>query len=440
MKKRYHIVYIAVFIQALCSCNKNSGELSFQAKDAAYPVNAMTTVMVHDITNPPLASRFFAYAAIAGYEVVSQNNTSLINLKTVLAEYPLIPKPAIQNYSYQAAAVFAIFEVASRMQPSGYLLDSVTNEFSSYLLEQNFKQIVIDSSIKYAKIIADSILNYSKKDGYRAISNYKRYTPLWDEAHWKPTPPANMAALEPYFGTVRKFYIDSTDNYYTFLPVEYSKEKESGFYKLMNSVYTASRELTEEQKRIASFWDCNPFAMLDNGHLQIGIKKISPGAHWMGIAANAAISNKLSFDSTILMNMQLATSMMDAFITCWDLKYKINRVRPETVIRKIIDNKWQPLLQSPPFPEYPSGHSTISSCSAEILSHFFGDNFSFSDSVELKYGLPVRNFSSFRQAAKEAGISRYYGGIHFMDAVENGATVGVQIGKRILRNFQNKKL
>jgi hypothetical protein len=129
----------------------------------------------------------------------------------------------------------------------------------------------------------------------------------------------------------------------------------------------------------------------------------------------------------------VAVSLMDGFISCWDEKFRSNRIRPETAIRKYMDTSWKPFLQTPPFPEYLSGHSTISSASAVVLTHYFGDNFSYSDTVEVRYGLPARKFDSFHQAAIEAGISRFYGGIHFMDGIDNGRTQGLQVGEWILQ-------
>jgi hypothetical protein len=122
---------------------------------------------------------------------------------------------------------------------------------------------------------------------------------------------------------------------------------------------------------------------------------------------------------------------MDAFISCWDEKYRSNRIRPETYINRYIDITWQPILQTPPFPEYTSGHSVISTASAEVLTYLLGDNFSFTDNSEEMFELTPRIFTSFRKAAEEAAVSRLYGGIHFRDAIEQGQMEGKAIGKFI---------
>ena len=176
--------------------------------------------------------------------------------------------------------------------------------------------------------------------------------------------------------------------------------------------------------------------MQDGGHLQYGFKKISPGAHWLGIAGIACLNANKGFEETMQIYTSVSIGLMDAFICCWDEKYRSNRVRPETAIRKYIDPQWAPLLQTPPFPEYLSGHSVISNASAAILTHYFGNNFSYSDSVEVAYGLPSRAFQSFQQAAAEAAISRFYGGIHFMDAITNGQQQGTKVGAWVLQKIK----
>jgi hypothetical protein len=132
--------------------------------------------------------------------------------------------------------------------------------------------------------------------------------------------------------------------------------------------------------------------------------------------------------------------MADAFIACWSEKYRYNRVRPVTAIQRLIDHNWSPLLQTPPFPEYTSGHSVISTTASTILSYFFGDKFSFTDDTEKEFGLPARKFGSFVQASQEAALSRLYGGIHFRDAIENGMKEGEQIGKFVIAFIANGQM
>lgn len=404
-------------------------------REANSVINTMTDIMVHDISNPPLASRFYSYACLAGYEVVSQNNSLFKSMHHVLKDYPAIEKPNILNYSYRIAAVFSMLETARALQPSGKRIDSLGVYLSDYLIKNGITKDVLDSSIAYGKSISNEILKYANADGYNLISSLKRYSPIGEKGSWYPTPPLYLNAVEPFFNTVRTFYLDSSSQFRPKAPVDFSELKNANFFYLMREVYEASKTLNESQRHDASFWDCNPFAVLDKGHLQFGIKKITPGAHWMGIGGIACREANLSFDSTLQVYTLLATTLMDAFNSCWDEKYRSNRVRPETVIRQYIDSTWQPFLQTPPFPEYPSGHSVISNASAEILDHFFGSSFEYIDSVERDFGLADRKYSSFNEAASEAAKSRFYGGIHFMDAITEGEKAGREIGKYVLKKY-----
>ena len=408
-------------------------------KDISHVITRMTEVMIHDVTNPPLAARFFSYACLAGYETTAQNDSSIKTMHGVLNGFPDIRKPdSVNGYSFQLAAVLAMLETAKKMQPSGkLLLGEYEDNFLDSCKRMGYPDEVISSSKKYALAVSKQILAYAKADGYNKISNLPRYTPLDKDGYWYPTPPAYIAAVEPYFKTVRPFTLDSSSQFKPVPPVTYSADKQSVFYRqfLLNN-YQENPASPEEHRIIAGFWDCNPFAVQDDGHMAVGLKKISPGAHWLGIAGIACEKSKKNFAATLQINTLVAIGLMDSFIACWDEKYRSNRIRPETAIRKLLDINWRPLLQTPPFPEYLSGHSCISATSATILTKYIGDNFKYTDTVEVAYGLQPRSFQSFQQAATEAGISRFYGGIHFMDAIDNGRAQGLKVGDWVLHKVK----
>lgn len=139
------------------------------------------------------------------------------------------------------------------------------------------------------------------------------------------------------------------------------------------------------------------------------------------------------------MYASIAITLADCFISCWDEKYRSKVIRPETYINQHIDPDWVPLLQTPPFPEYTSGHSVVSAAASVILTKFFGNNFSYTDSTEFEFGLPARNFTSFQNAAEEAAISRFYGGIHYMPAINNGLLEGKKIGMFVMGKLRTRK-
>ena len=418
------------------ACRQKTKLPEYSNKDISAIITKMTDIMLHDITNPPLAARFFSYCCLAGYEVVVQNDTMFKSMHNKLNGYPEIKQPAIvQPFSYQLAALIAMMEMAKKMQPSGNLMTAFEENFFDSCTKAGLDKTVLKNSTNYALVISQQILAYAKKDGYNKISNLLRYSPLKREGYWYPTPPAFMAAVEPNFNTVRSFTLDSAAQFKPKPPIEFSVKTSSPFYALLDAVYQEKNNLTDEHRVIASFWDCNPFAMQDDGHLQYGFKKISPGAHWLGITGIACLKAKKGFNESMQIYTSVAVGLMDAFICCWDEKYRSNRIRPETAIRKYINPQWEPLLQTPPFPEYLSGHSVVSAASASILTYYFGDKFAYTDSVEITYGLPARPFTSFLHAAEEAGISRFYGGIHFMDAITNGQQQGTKVGAWVLQKI-----
>jgi hypothetical protein len=429
---------VCVVCMALMQCkNKDRQEPDFGVAHINEVIGKMTELMVHDVTNPPLASRFFSYACLAGYEVVAQNNGSFGRLQGH-NDYPLIEKQdSIKGFAPKLTALLAMMNVSEKMQPSGALMGAYKKGFIDSCIKAGVSEEVMDASQKYAAYVSNEVLAYAKKDGYNKISNFPRYTPTGTGGSWYPTPPAYLAAVEPYFKTVRSFTLDSAAQFRPLPPVPYSDQKDSPFFALVTENY--NHQLTAEEKAIAAFWDCNPFAVQDNGHLLLGLKKISPGAHWLGITAIACSKAGKGFEASMQIFTAVSIGLMDGFICCWEEKYRSNRIRPETAIRRFLDPSWMPLLQTPPFPEYLSGHSTISAASATILTHFFGDDFAYEDTVEVRYGLPARKFASFKQAAQEAAMSRFYGGIHFKDAVENGYLQGEKVGARVLEKIAAKR-
>lgn len=433
--KRSSIIKLLLFglFFITSSCNKkNQPELT--NRDVGKVISQMSELMVHDVTNPPLAARFFAYTCLAGYEAVSENDKHIKSMQGVLNEYPVIKVPKqISGYNYQLGTVLAMMETAGKLQPSGSLLLKYEENYLDSCRRIGFSDEVIDSSKHYAQFISTKILAYAKADKYRQINNYPRYKTKNTPGSWDLTPPAYLLPVEPYFSTIRALTLDSAAQFVSVPPIPFSTDKKSAFYKCLLLNYAKSgNSLTREEKNIANFWDCNPFNVQNEGHMLIGLKKISPGAHWMGITGIACNQAKASFSKTVEVNAAVAIGLMDCFICCWNDKYRTNRIRPETAIRRYLDPNWKPLLQTPPFPEYTSGHSVVSSTSAVILTHYFGDNFHYKDNVEVYFGIPPRHFNSFEQAAKEAAISRFWGGIHFMDAVNNGVIQGTKVGNWVL--------
>jgi hypothetical protein len=216
------------------------------------------------------------------------------------------------------------------------------------------------------------------------------------------------------------------------------KNKNSVFYKALMEVKTIGENLTDEQKHIADFWDDNPLKAEVVGHVTIMIKKFSPPGHWMNIVGIGAKTANADFKTTVAAYTETAIALFDAFISCWDEKYRSNYVRPETEINKT-DEAWRPYIQTPPFPSYTSGHATNSAAAAEAMTKWFGDNLSFTDTSLLEFGIQNREIKSFRGAAAEAAMSRLYGGIHYRFDNDEGSKAGKRLGEFIVSRLKLKK-
>jgi hypothetical protein len=233
--------------------------------------------------------------------------------------------------------------------------------------------------------------------------------------------------------------LDSAQQFKPAPPTPFSTDKNSQFYKEAFEVYNVGKNLSEGQREIASFWDCNPFMMNVKGHVMFATKKISPGGHWMNITHVACAKEKADFIQSAEAYVRVSVSLIEGFISCWDEKYRSRLIRPESYINQYIDENWTPLLQTPPFPEYTSGHAVISGSAAVSLTALFGDNFAFTDSTEVEFGMTARSFKSFNDAGAEASISRVYGGIHYQPACTNGLDQGRKVGNFIRDKIKTRK-
>jgi hypothetical protein len=400
--------------------------------DVAPVINAINLVMIHDVISPPVAARYYAYSMLGAYKIISANDKKIPDPSVFIKKFPANSIATAKDYDYHIAALYCMLETSKTLLPSGYMLQDAEDAYVALLRKSKISDDKINKAISAAKKETTEVVDFSKSDNYNKLSAKLRYTPKKGYGYWYPTPPAYLDAVEPNWKTIRPLIIDSSSQFTPLPPTPFSKDSTSKFYILAKEVYDVSINLSQEQLNEASFWDCNPFAITTSGHMSIGYKKISPGGHWMNIAALVTKSAGLKFDQSVTVITMVSIGLMDAFIACWDEKYRSNRMRPETYINQNIDLKWKPLLQTPPFPEYTSGHAIISHTAAYLLSYLMGDLFAYTDNTEIPFGVGPRSFTSFKQAAAEASISRLYGGIHFRDSIEEGNKQGIAVANDII--------
>ncbi len=438
-----NILKVAALAILISSCASDSGEWKTKTQRADFlhrSLKQITDVIVYDIFSPPVASRIYAYSSIAAYEVAIHQHSKYRSLAGQVTGLEAVPQPeAGKEYCYPLASVQAALKVGRTLVFSEDKMDVFYNQIMKEFRHAGVPDDVFERSVDYGTSVADHVIAWSSKDNYKQSRSFPKYSIQNDLATWKPTPPAYMDAVEPHWNKMRPFAIDSAQQFKPVPPTPFSTDKNSQFYKEAVEVLDMGNNLTTEQREIAFFWDCNPFMMNVKGHVMFATKKISPGGHWINITNVACKKVNADLAQSAEAYARVSIALVDAFMSCWDEKYRSKLIRPETYINQYIDEDWVPVLQTPPFPEYTSGHSMISAASAVTLTKLFGDNFAFTDSTEIEFGLTSRSFKSFIQASEEAAISRMYGGIHYRPAVEVGMTEGRAVGTYILQKIRTRK-
>ena len=435
---------IIIILIGLFSCSKEES-IEISAMDYHNAVDKLTSIMVHDIFSPPVASRIYAYSNIAAYEIVAQNNKGLNSLSSSYKNFVPIPKPdSTRKINYHLAALIAQMEIGKQLIFSENEINNYRDSLSAIWKKQNEK--IFTDSHEYGMKIANHLQAWINTDNYKETRTMPKFSVHSEEpSRWQPTPPTYMDGVEPHWAKIRTFAMDSASQFRPKAPPEFSLEKNTAFYEELMEVYNVRLEMDKkgdesEEIQIARFWDCNPYVSTLRGHFMFATKKITPGGHWMGVCKIASKKNSLGFDNTVYAYTVTSLAIADAFISCWEEKYNSKLIRPETLINKYVDENWTPVLQTPPFPEYPSGHSVVSGAAATVLTQLFGDNFSYNDDTEVQYGLPERTFTSFQQAANEAALSRLYGGIHYRSAIEEGLQQGKNLGAFVVKDLNIKPL
>jgi membrane-associated phospholipid phosphatase len=399
----------------------------------------LTQVIIYDVFTPPVATRIYTYSSLASYEAIKFDKKGSPSIAEKLRGFGKMPEPeAGKKYDFTLSATKAFFTVIRKMIFSKDSLTAYENgvyaSFKDTLDEETYNR-----SVAFGDTVGNTILARAMKDGYTASRGKPKYLGSNDPGKWHPTPPDYLDGVEWCWNTMQTLVMDSAAQFIPVRPPVFSTDTSSFFYRNAKEVYTISKNLTEEQKTIAKYWDDNPFVIEHSGHLMFGNKKITPGGHWMGIAAIAARQSNADPVMTAKTFAMTAIALYEAFIACWDEKYRSSVIRPVSYINDHIDHSWTPFLQTPPFPEYPSGHSAITASASTILAYMYGNNFAFQDTSDLHYIGMQRHFNSFQEAAAEASISRVYGGIHYRTGVEIGADMGKKTGALIIEKILKKE-
>ncbi|HLO81739.1 MAG TPA: vanadium-dependent haloperoxidase [Chitinophagaceae bacterium] len=387
--------------------------------------NLQTRIMLYTNPNPSpvVTGRIFAYEGIALYESVRHGIPNSVPLSSVLYQMPEMPAKEKNNgYSWSIAANAAMAFMTRNMfagltAHNQASIDSMEAAYNEKLSPDQASE-VFSRSREFGRKVAAAVFEWSKSDGIS--HNSDPYTPPVFPGAWVPTPPALLPAALPYLGTYRPMLEMHLTGIAPPFPFAYSETPGSPFYEEVNFTYQTSKNATAEQKTIARFW----------ADVGVGTGYSTPGHH-IRILTKLLEKNGADLGTAAMAYAKTSIASRDAFIMTWRSKYHYNQIRPVTYVRNLIDPSWLPYIGTPNHPEYPAAHATVSSAFMEAMAGVFGDNYSFSDDTYEFLGIAPRDYSSFGDAAAEAGLSRIYGGIHYRESVKAGLAFGKQIGKHV---------
>lgn len=424
------ILFLFTFLVTGCkdeiidsNLNSPANNCSSEVPAAWYSLELKLVKETKGIT-PPISARAFGYTGIALYEAIYSEFSGRRSLAGQLNGLTELEKPSgTLRYDCNIVSNTVLAEIIRKLFPNA----SEENRAAIDRLEEDNNmtyetdEAVMDRSKLRGKTIAERIFEWSKTDGGNEafLRNFPNdYVPPSGPGMWVPT--GATGALLPYWGENRP-YLPSTRSVPIPPPTAYSEIPGSQFYNEAFEVYNTVKSLTEEQKNIALFWSDDPG------------KTYTPAGHFISILNQVIKKENPPIDKAAECYAKVGIALNDAFICCWKSKYMFSLLRPVTYIRKNIDNTWSPLLVTPSFPEYTSGHSVQSAAAATILTGIFGPSYGFVDHTHDYNGLQPREYNSFMEAASEAAISRLYGGIHFRPAI----ITGMELGKKIAEGIDN---
>jgi hypothetical protein len=433
------VIIFMLLMAFACNPRSTSWQAEAMKADVLHEgIARLTEIIKIDIFSPPVASRIYAYSTVAAYEALAAGDSDYASLAGQLTDLTPVPQPLEgEEYCFPLAGISAMLVVGKALVFSESRITDMNDQMLDRFREMGIPKDVFDRSLDYGKSVAQHILEWSKSDYYAESRSLPKFTiSQADPSRWIPTPPSYNDALEPYWKDQRIWALDSITQYLVDPPIPFSTDPESDFYRAAAEVVQIRQDLTQEQEDTAWYWDDNPFAMEASGHLMQTRKKTSPGGHWMFIASAACRKAEADIMTSAQALVLTSLALADGFIVCWHEKYRTNVIRPETYINLYIDPAYTPIIETPPFPEHPSGHATISAAAATVLTAQFGDNFAFVDSNGMDFGMAPRAYPSFMAAAEESAMSRLYGGIHYRHGNATGTRLGQQIGAHIATHIQ----
>jgi hypothetical protein len=394
-------------------------------------INDWITVHLKAIGSSKIPShniRQLAYTGVALYESIVAGDKNYRSLTGQLNGYQppetLTKEGSICWQASANAAMATMLRFFYPQNPEDILrFDSLQIAIRNRLLNEGNNEASVAAGEAYGSQVARAVIEWSRSDGDDRVN--APYTVPKGPGLWEPTPPVFIAPILPYLGDERTMVKGSIDNSMPPPPLPFSTESQSDFYKMNEEVYLVSQQLDDDQRATGLFWDDFPDG-----------KTLTGGGHWVSILKTVMSDLNVSLIEGAHLYAGLFITENDAAIGCFKAKYTYNMIRPVTYIQTIMKHSdWNPLIITPPHPEYPAAHATISMSGATILTKMLGAEVSFTDNTYAYRGFKSHHFNNFTEAGREAGISRLYGGIHYRKSIEAGFTQGETIANNISKKL-----
>ena len=373
-----------------------------------------------DRIGPTKASRIYAtinYGMFAASATKGDPLLAKINRPIDVVDASPNVDPMTASIAAGTSIARQLFRLKSDKATYAELRDEILAELTADL-----DQETVRASLEHGLAVADAVVVRSTADGF--TESQKMDPPVADApGEWVPTAPGFQPPIDPGWGTLQPFFTASTECSLPAPPRD--GPTESPYATAANEVAEVAENLTDEQKAIARFWD--------DGRGRTG----TPAGHWMMVALAAAQDKAMTGVETVRMVAHTMMAAADGFIVNWREKYKWMVERPITALQRT-DPTWSSYIPTPAFPEYPSGHSTVSRVASEVLESYVGEwsfvdpGYGVTEQSRSQFEVTPRSFASLREAAAEASISRLYGGIHYRFAMELGAELGSCVAEKSL--------
>ncbi len=381
---------------------------------------------------PPQVARAYGYVGITAYETVVNGIPGAQSLGSQLNGFNVTSLPTIQpevEYDWAISSNAGLAFIIKKMfdqNISAYNSSAIDSLENIYLGNSSISAdpVIRERSINYGRAVAQAIYQYSINDGgdksYLDPFQLPYIVPA-DPFCWIPTG-AVLHPISPFWGKLRPFIQANVANTQNYAPVPFSTNPTSAFYQQAQQVYDQVKHNTTDQVEIAQYWADDPF------------NTCTPTGHTFNILTQLLNENNATLEKTSVAYAKMSIAENDAFIACWQQKYKHVLIRPYSYIRQYIDAGFNTVIGTPPFPAFTSGHSAEIGAGAQVLTDLFTDgsgNYDFTDYSQLQYGFSPRHFTNFNTMAKECADSRFFGGIHYPMDNEFGLEQGISIGRYV---------